>query len=251
MSNHISLYRWDLAKSCWHKNPNNRPTFFTIVESLYFHLGKQREDFKRRSHYHSCGTLHRRSLGFSVWNFISEHCLDFVGKFSHHQQHHREEEHHREETTSFTPQPFTHSHQASCQPIPTQCYPGTRVVCSTMIPPSTSTCFTAANSPCRALAPAACGPPVNTHFPVTFNRFNSLCRSSVRSGGSGQGQHLYPPRPRCSSFDSFQTSTSDATAVTLISNGTSKYEPSIQSRHNSAGSNNSAASNLSEQTPLI
>lgn len=173
-----------------------------------------------------------------------------MGKFSHNQ--HREHEHHPEETTSFTAQPFTRSHRESCQPIPTPCYPGTRVVCSSMLPPSSATCFTAGNTACHVGAVPPGGPSMTTPFPVTLNRFNSLCRSSVRSNGSnGQAHQSYPPRPRCSSFDSFRTSTSDATTLTLISNGTSQYEPSIQSRHNSAGSNNSAASNLSEQSPLI
>lgn len=173
-----------------------------------------------------------------------------MGKFSHQHREHEQLEDHPEESASYsTPQPFTGPHQQTCQPIP-QCYPGTRVVCSTMHPPST--CFNAVPNPaCRLAALPPLGVPIATPFPVNFNRFNSLCRSSLRSNGTAQSHQLYPPRARCYSFDSFQTNTSDATTFTLISNGTSQYEPSIQSRHNSAGSNNSATSNISEQAPLI
>lgn len=179
--------------------------------------------------------MHRRSLGFAVWNFISEHCLDMVGKLSH--QHDLE---HDSQQTDYTRQPFLQQHQQSpCQPIPTLCFPGAGVLCRTVRPPSSasSTCMSANAS--SAICPAA----------ANFNR-HGACRSSVRScSTTSTGHQLF--RPRCSSFDSSRsTNVSETTTLTLISSN-SQCEPSMESRHNSAGSNNSATSTLSEQAPLI
>lgn len=226
-------FRWEVAKSCWHKNPNNRPTFFTIIEKLYCVLGKLQQEFRNKSHFHSCGTMHRRSLGFTVWNYISEHCLDLIGKLSHQPGEHESDQ------TDYTRQPFLQHQQSPCQPIPTLCFPGAGVLCRTLCPPPSApgTCVSANSS--TAFCRAAGG--LNRHGP---------CRSSVRSGTNTSHHQLF--RPRCTSFDSSRsTNFSEAlTTLTTISSS-SQCEPSMESRHNSAGSNNSANSTRSEQAPLI
>lgn len=179
------LSSWDLAKRCWSKNSQSRPSFRSIIEYLHPHLNKQREQFEMLSYYNSTREQHRAT--FALSRIIPKQCLVFLSKFC--------DDHAREDM------------------CPQEYHPGQ--------PPVSRTPGLSKNQPAQG----------------------SCRNNNVRYAVS------MPQRARCASCDSFQTSMSafsEATTLSMISN-----EPSIQSRHNSAGSDKSAKSNAPESVPLI